>query len=152
MSATRCWHGRPRERVCISSCRRDSTRRWFPVSHCGSCQRIGDPRRRSMRRGTSGDTSKMRLKNYVQGEWVECAGPATDLFNAVTGEKFAEASTAGLDMRGVLAYARSVGGPTLRALTFHERARMLKALAQYLTERKDTFYEVSKATGATKND
>jgi oxepin-CoA hydrolase / 3-oxo-5,6-dehydrosuberyl-CoA semialdehyde dehydrogenase len=94
----------------------------------------------------------MRLKNYVQGEWVECAGPATDLFNAVTGEKFAEASTSGLDMRGVLAYARSVGGPKLRALTFHERARMLKALAQYLTERKETFYEVSKATGATKGD
>jgi oxepin-CoA hydrolase/3-oxo-5,6-dehydrosuberyl-CoA semialdehyde dehydrogenase len=94
----------------------------------------------------------MRLKNYVQGEWVECAGPATDLFNAVTGEKFAEASTSGIDMRGVLAYARSVGGPKLRALTFHERARMLKALGQYLTERKEAFYEVSKATGATKTD
>jgi len=94
----------------------------------------------------------MRLENYVQGEWVQCAGPATDLFNAVTGEKFAEASTSGIDMRGVLAYARSVGGPKLRALTFHERARMLKALGQYLTERKDAFYEVSKATGATKTD
>src|SRR5579863_4129343 len=98
------------------------------------------------------ETRIMRLKNFVQGEWVECAGPATDLFNAVTGEKFAEASTSGIDMRGVLAYARSVGGPKLRALTFHERARMLKALAQYLTERKDQFYEVSKATGATKGD
>ncbi|HSY83630.1 MAG TPA: phenylacetic acid degradation bifunctional protein PaaZ [Gemmatimonadaceae bacterium] len=94
----------------------------------------------------------MRLENYVQGEWVQCAGPATDLFNAVTGEKFAEASTSGIDMRGVLAYARSVGGPKLRALTFHERARMLKALGQYLTERKEAFYEVSKATGATKTD
>jgi oxepin-CoA hydrolase / 3-oxo-5,6-dehydrosuberyl-CoA semialdehyde dehydrogenase len=94
----------------------------------------------------------MRLKNYVHGEWVECAGPATDLFNAVTGEKIAEASTAGLDMKGVLEYARNVGGRKLRAMTFHERARMLKALAQYLTERKDAFYEVSKATGATKSD
>ncbi|HXB25273.1 MAG TPA: phenylacetic acid degradation bifunctional protein PaaZ [Gemmatimonadaceae bacterium] len=94
----------------------------------------------------------MRLENYVQGEWVQCAGPATDLFNAVTGEKFAEASTSGIDMRGVLAYARSVGGPKLRALTFHDRARMLKALGQYLTERKEAFYEVSKATGATKTD
>jgi oxepin-CoA hydrolase/3-oxo-5,6-dehydrosuberyl-CoA semialdehyde dehydrogenase len=94
----------------------------------------------------------MRLENYVQGEWVECAGPATDLFNAVTGEKIAEASTTGIDMRGVLAYARSVGGPTLRAMTFHDRARKLKALAQYLTERKEAFYDVSKATGATKGD
>jgi oxepin-CoA hydrolase/3-oxo-5,6-dehydrosuberyl-CoA semialdehyde dehydrogenase len=94
----------------------------------------------------------MRLKNYVQGEWVEGAGTATDLFNAVTGEKIAEASTAGIDMRGVLAFARSVGGPTLRVMTFHDRARRLKALAQYLTERKEAFYEVSKATGATKGD
>jgi len=94
----------------------------------------------------------MRLKNYVQGEWVASTGRGTDLFHAVTGEKVAEASTEGVDFRGVLEYARAVGGPTLRAMTFHQRARMLKALAQYLTARKERFYEVSKATGATKGD
>jgi oxepin-CoA hydrolase / 3-oxo-5,6-dehydrosuberyl-CoA semialdehyde dehydrogenase len=94
----------------------------------------------------------MRLRNYVAGEWVESKGPGTDLFNAVTGEKIAEASTSGVDFAGVLQYARTVGGPTLRGMTFHERARMLKALAQYLTARKEQFYEVSKATGATKGD
>jgi oxepin-CoA hydrolase/3-oxo-5,6-dehydrosuberyl-CoA semialdehyde dehydrogenase len=94
----------------------------------------------------------MRLKNYVAGEWVEGSGRGTDLFSAVTGEKIAEASTGGVDFAGVLDYARKVGGPTLRAMTFHQRARMLKALAQYLTARKDQFYEVSKATGATKGD
>jgi oxepin-CoA hydrolase/3-oxo-5,6-dehydrosuberyl-CoA semialdehyde dehydrogenase len=94
----------------------------------------------------------MRLRNYVQGEWVAGTGAGTDLFNAVTGEKFAEASTGGIDFKSVLEYARTVGGPALRKMTFHERARMLKALAQYLTARKDEFYEVSKATGATKGD
>ncbi len=94
----------------------------------------------------------MRLKNYVHGEWVECQGKATALFDAVTGEQFAEASTSGLDFKGVLEYARTVGGPRLRAMTFHERARMLKALAQYLTARKDEFYAISKRTGATKTD
>ena len=94
----------------------------------------------------------MRLKNYIQGEWVEGSGKGTDLINAVTGEKFAEASTGGIDFKGVLDYARTVGGPALRGMTFHERARMLKALAQYLMARKDSFYEVSKATGATKGD
>jgi oxepin-CoA hydrolase / 3-oxo-5,6-dehydrosuberyl-CoA semialdehyde dehydrogenase len=94
----------------------------------------------------------MRLKNYINGEWVESKGKATDLFNAVTGEKIAEASTAEVDFKGVLEYARTVGGPTLRKMTFHERARMLKALAQYLMARKEQFYEVSKATGATKGD
>jgi oxepin-CoA hydrolase / 3-oxo-5,6-dehydrosuberyl-CoA semialdehyde dehydrogenase len=94
----------------------------------------------------------MRLKNYVRGEWVEGNGTATDLFNAVTGEKIAEASTGGIDFQDVLHYGRTVGGPALRAMTFHQRARMLKALAQYLTARKEQFYEVSKATGATKGD
>jgi oxepin-CoA hydrolase/3-oxo-5,6-dehydrosuberyl-CoA semialdehyde dehydrogenase len=94
----------------------------------------------------------MRLKNYVHGEWIEGTGKTTALYNAVTGEQVGEASTGGVDFAGVLDYARTVGGPKLRGMTFHERARMLKALAQYLTARKEQFYEVSKATGATKTD
>ena len=49
-------------------------------------------------------------------------------------------------------HARTVGGPALRALTFHERAGLLKALAKHLTELKDEFYELSLRTGATKRD
>ena len=49
-------------------------------------------------------------------------------------------------------HGRRVGGPALRKMTFHARARMLKALATYLMERKDGFYAVSAATGATKTD
>src|SRR5215210_7167785 len=94
----------------------------------------------------------MRLKNYVQGEWVEGTGRATDLFHAVTGEKIAEASSEGLDFRGMAEYARRVGGPNLRRMTFHQRALMLKEMAKYLTARKGEFYHVSAATGATKAD
>jgi oxepin-CoA hydrolase/3-oxo-5,6-dehydrosuberyl-CoA semialdehyde dehydrogenase len=94
----------------------------------------------------------MRLKNYAMGEWVEGTGAGTDLFHAVTGEKVAEASSAGLDFKGMLEYGRRVGGPALRRMTFHERARMLKALAIHLTARKEEFYRVSAATGATKTD
>jgi len=94
----------------------------------------------------------MRLENYVRGAWVRGSGKGTDLFHAVTGEKVAEASTEGIDFRAVLDYARTVGGPALRARTFHERARMLKALAQYLTARKEQFYDLSRATGATRSD
>jgi oxepin-CoA hydrolase / 3-oxo-5,6-dehydrosuberyl-CoA semialdehyde dehydrogenase len=49
-------------------------------------------------------------------------------------------------------YAKEVGGPALRRLTFHARALMLKAVAQRLIARKDEFYLVSAATGATKQD
>jgi oxepin-CoA hydrolase / 3-oxo-5,6-dehydrosuberyl-CoA semialdehyde dehydrogenase len=93
-----------------------------------------------------------RLANYVQGEWVTTSGKAADLFHAVTGEKIAEASTAGIDFKGMVDYAKRVGGPALRKHTFHERALMLKAVAQYLMARKDEFYLVSAATGATKTD
>jgi oxepin-CoA hydrolase/3-oxo-5,6-dehydrosuberyl-CoA semialdehyde dehydrogenase len=93
-----------------------------------------------------------RLQNYVAGEWVNGSGKTTDLFHAVTGEKIAEASTGGIDFGRMVDYARTTGGPALRKLTFHERARRLKALAQYLMERKDAFYAISAMTGATKAD
>ena len=62
------------------------------------------------------------------------AGPGGDrlaLLNASTSEPVAEIGTAPIDMIPVLDHARSVGGPALRELTFHERALMLKQLAPY---------------------
>ncbi|MDE3151983.1 MAG: phenylacetic acid degradation bifunctional protein PaaZ [Gemmatimonadota bacterium] len=94
----------------------------------------------------------MPLQNYALGQWVAGTGKMTELFHAVTGEKIGETSSGGLDFKAMAEYARAVGGPKLRAMTFHERARMLKAMAQHLMERKDRFYEVSAATGATKQD
>jgi oxepin-CoA hydrolase/3-oxo-5,6-dehydrosuberyl-CoA semialdehyde dehydrogenase len=97
-------------------------------------------------------TEPRRLENYVQGQWVTGTGKAADLFHAVTGEKIGEASTAGIDFKAMVDYAKRVGGPALRRLTFHERALMLKAVAQQLMARKDEFYAISAATGATKSD
>src|SRR5215467_3510014 len=92
------------------------------------------------------------LENYVMGEWSAGTGRMTELFHAVTGAKIAETSTGGVDFSGMVDYAKRVGGPALRAMTFHERALKLKAMAQYLMTRKDEFYVVSAATGATKQD
>ncbi len=94
----------------------------------------------------------MMLQNYAQGQWVEGTGKSSTLLHAVTGEPVAEASSGGLDFQGMAAYARTVGGPKLRAMTFHERAAALKAMAKYLMERKDAFYAISAQTGATKTD
>jgi oxepin-CoA hydrolase/3-oxo-5,6-dehydrosuberyl-CoA semialdehyde dehydrogenase len=93
-----------------------------------------------------------RLKSYAHGEWVEGKGKATPLVHAVTGETIGEATSEGLDFKGMLDYARETGNPNLRKMTFHERARMLKEMAKYLMERKDEFYKLSEATGATKTD
>lgn len=94
----------------------------------------------------------MQLKSYAQGKWFAGSGEGIALRDATTGAVIARASAAGLDFRGMLDYARRIGGPALRALTFHERAALLKALAKYLGERKDEFYALSYATGATKTD
>jgi oxepin-CoA hydrolase/3-oxo-5,6-dehydrosuberyl-CoA semialdehyde dehydrogenase len=93
-----------------------------------------------------------QLENYVMGQWAAGTGRMTDLFHAVTGEKIAETSTGGVDFKAMVEHAKQVGGPALRRMTFHERALMLKAMAQYLMARKDEFYLVSAATGATKQD
>ncbi len=93
-----------------------------------------------------------QYQNYIQGNWVSGDGSETKLFNAINGDLIGEVSSKGIDYKSVLEYGRSVGGPALRKMTFQERGRMLKALAFYLLERKERYYEVSSWTGATKVD
>ncbi len=93
-----------------------------------------------------------KLQNYAAGQWVEGNGKSTTLYNSITGEAIYEADSSGLDFGIMMDYARKVGGPALRKMTFHDRGRMLKALALHLMTKKDEFYNVSWATGATKVD
>ncbi|MDX1956537.1 MAG: phenylacetic acid degradation bifunctional protein PaaZ [Chitinophagaceae bacterium] len=93
-----------------------------------------------------------KLSNYITGQWVYGEGEGQWLFNAVTGEPIATASTKGIDFQEVLDYARNVGNPALRKMTFHERGRMLKTLALHLQKQLPHFYSVSAQTGATRND
>ncbi len=94
----------------------------------------------------------MKLESYVNGQWAAGGRDLIEVRSAVSGDVVAEATSGGLDMRSILAYARSVGGKNLRKLTFHQRADLLKKLAQYLTERKDQLYKLSFQTGATRTD
>jgi oxepin-CoA hydrolase/3-oxo-5,6-dehydrosuberyl-CoA semialdehyde dehydrogenase len=92
------------------------------------------------------------IQSFALGEWVSGRETKVLALNAVTGEPVGSISSEGLNFKDMLSYARTVGGPNLRALTFHDRALRLKALAKYLTDRKDEFYLESAATGATKLD
>lgn len=94
----------------------------------------------------------MKLNNLVAGKWVEGLGTGQPLYDASTGENIALADTGGLDFAEMIAFGRTVGNPNLRKLTFHERGRMLKALALYLMDRKEKYYEISYKTGATRAD
>lgn len=93
-----------------------------------------------------------KLENYCCGQWVAGEGEGQALFNAINGDLIASASSKGLDFAAMLGYARKTGGTTLRKMTFHERGRMLKALAFHLLEKKEDFYRISWATGATRVD
>lgn len=93
------------------------------------------------------------VESYLKGAWVAPSlEAARTIESAVSGEVIAQV---GGDLQGaaaVLDYAREVGGPALRAMTFHQRAAMVKALAVYLNERRDALYEASFDTGATLSD
>lgn len=93
-----------------------------------------------------------KLGNYITGKWITGDGEGQLLYNAVTGEPFAAATTKGLDFAAITDYARKVGNPALRKMTFHQRGNMLKALALHLRNHLTQFYEISYKTGATKAD
>ncbi len=93
-----------------------------------------------------------KLENYITGTWIIGDGDGQVLHDAVTGEEIAIATTKGLDFFSILDYGRRIGNPALRKMSFHERGRMLRALAIYLNEKKEKFYQVSYKTGATKTD
>jgi|TARA_R110000737_G_scaffold350741_2_gene390666 oxepin-CoA hydrolase/3-oxo-5,6-dehydrosuberyl-CoA semialdehyde dehydrogenase len=93
-----------------------------------------------------------RYQSYALGKWIDGEGVETNLYNAITGEHFGETSSIGLDYKAMMEYAVKTGGHTLRKMTFQERGRMLKALALFLMEKKNYYYEVSAWSGATKVD
>ncbi|MFT3682025.1 MAG: phenylacetic acid degradation bifunctional protein PaaZ [Ferruginibacter sp.] len=93
-----------------------------------------------------------KLANYITGSWITGDGDGQLLYNAVTGEAIAAATTKGLDFKSILEYGRNVGNPALRKMTFHQRGRMLKELALYLRKHLQQFYNISYQTGATKAD
>jgi len=91
-------------------------------------------------------------ENYALGNWIKGDGDGTALYNAVNGEQITSASSKGLDFSSMMNYAREIGGPALRKMTFQERGLMLKKLALHLHSIKNKFYSTSSFTGATKLD
>ena len=94
----------------------------------------------------------MKVQNYIEGKWHEGEGVELELHHAITGEHLGTTSSQGIDYISIMNYAKNVGGPALRKMTFQERGRMLKALALHLIGIKEKFYALSSATGATRID
>ena len=93
-----------------------------------------------------------QLNNFAYGKWIPGEEKGQELLNAINGDFVASASSKGIDFAKMCDFARNIGGPKLRKLTFQERGLMLKALALHLQSKKEIFYNLSWATGATRMD
>ncbi len=93
-----------------------------------------------------------QLLNYERDRWIAGTDGLSELASAIDGSPVAIAGSGGLDFGGMLRHAREVGGPGLRKMTFHERARMIKGLGLAIMARKEELSELSYQTGATRKD
>lgn len=87
------------------------------------------------------------LQSYVQGRWVAGSGEPKQLHDPATEAVLGTVLPGGIDFAGALAHARDVGGPALRALTFPQRAELLKALSARLHEHRDELITIAGQNG-----
>lgn len=95
--------------------------------------------------------SILKVHSFASGNWIAPDANARPIESAITSEIIAEAGGP-IDPGAMLSFAKDIGGPSLRALTFHDRARMLKSLATHLNTHKQRLYDLSYETGATLSD
>jgi oxepin-CoA hydrolase / 3-oxo-5,6-dehydrosuberyl-CoA semialdehyde dehydrogenase len=91
------------------------------------------------------------LQSFIANRWVGSRA-AQPLVSALNGRTVAHAHEDPLDFAEALSHARQQGLPTLLAMDFQQRARVLKALAQHLNANKEALYAISHHTGATRQD
>ncbi|WP_374658330.1 phenylacetic acid degradation bifunctional protein PaaZ [Inhella sp.] len=91
------------------------------------------------------------LQSYAAGRWVGQT-QAKALRSALNGQVVHHLPEESPDFAEMVAHARGPGLSNLLHTHFQDRARVLKALAAYLLERKEQLYAVSVPTGATRSD
>ena len=95
-----------------------------------------------------------RLESFVEGRWFSPTEAGQPFVDAATGEPIGTLSSAGLDFGAAIGFGREVGGTALRALTFHQRATILRSVGKLLLDdaSRDVLYPLSARTGATRSD
>ena len=89
----------------------------------------------------------IQLESYVEGKWVKGQGKGAELLNPATEEVLATTSTEGIDFGAALAFARTRGGPALRAMTFLQRGEMLRAMSRAIHGKRDELLSIAQANG-----
>ncbi len=94
-----------------------------------------------------------QLLNYARDNWVPGDDASlADIASAIDGSLVARTGSGGVDFAAMLDHARNVGGPALRQMTFHDRARMIKGLGLAIMARKEELYTLNYLTGCTRRD
>jgi len=96
-------------------------------------------------------STPLQLQSLVADRWIGAA-PKQALRSAINGRVVAHTHDEALDFAEMVAHARGPGLKNLLATHFQDRARVLKALAVFLMERKEQLYAISAHTGATRSD
>src|SRR4051812_47824513 len=92
------------------------------------------------------------LASHVEGAWKSKSGGQV-LVNPATEEALADTSTEGIDFGPALAYARDKVGAALRAMTFAERAGLLRAMSRAIHANRDALLDLAIANGGnTRSD
>src|SRR5262245_49702836 len=93
------------------------------------------------------------LQSYVAGAWCAGSGRKAILVNPTTEEPLAETSTEGVDFNRAAAFAHDEDRPTLRALTFAQRKKLLRAVSRAIHAKRNALIEVNiKNAGNTQSD
>jgi oxepin-CoA hydrolase/3-oxo-5,6-dehydrosuberyl-CoA semialdehyde dehydrogenase len=91
------------------------------------------------------------MDHFVAGAWRSRDDAGTAVLDPSTGEEVARVSTEPVPAERAFTFARARGAD-LRALTFQQRAAVLKKAGTHLQEHKQALYDLSFATGATSRD
>ena len=94
----------------------------------------------------------INVESFIAGHWIAPDKNARDVFSAIDGTLISRVGNSKDHTSSLLDYAKNTGGTALRSMGFHDRARMLKALAQKLNEHREKLYQLSYFTGATAKD
>jgi oxepin-CoA hydrolase/3-oxo-5,6-dehydrosuberyl-CoA semialdehyde dehydrogenase len=93
------------------------------------------------------------LRSYLAGSWYEATSNLEELVNPTTEEVIARAGAEGAALDTALSFARTRGGPALRAMTFAQRAEMLKGLAKAIHAAREELLDLGvKNGGNTRGD
>ncbi len=95
----------------------------------------------------------MRISSFLAGQWQDNGQTLAQVFCALDGTVMGDVVGHNTNMGDALNYARTVGGPALRNLTYAQRGQLLKAVAATLAENKAKYAELSyRNNGATDTD